>query len=139
MQRDRPSDGLGRCERNAPSERGAPSDLLRPFVDVEPSELVTALLLTANAFLLLTAYYFLKVAREPLILLGGGGEVKSDAAVAQSVILVFATSAYSWIADRLLFVGPFDLMLLAAGVRSSRDPLPRISHGLHDRQRGLAA
>ena len=49
---------------------------LRLFADVRAGEATTALLLTVNVFLLLTAYYLLKVAREPLILLGGGAEVK---------------------------------------------------------------
>jgi AAA family ATP:ADP antiporter len=54
-----------------------------------------------NVFLLLTAYYLLKVAREPLILLGGGAEVKSYASVGQSILLVFVTSAYGWLASRV--------------------------------------
>jgi AAA family ATP:ADP antiporter len=74
---------------------------LRPFADVRPGEATTALLLTVNVFLLLTAYYLLKVAREPLILLGGGAEVKSYASVGQSIVLVFVTSGYGWLASRL--------------------------------------
>jgi AAA family ATP:ADP antiporter len=60
-----------------------------------------ALLLTLNVFLILTAYYLLKVAREPLILLGGGAEVKSYASVGQSVLLVFVTGIYGWLATRV--------------------------------------
>src|SRR6201994_1200880 len=75
--------------------------LLGLVADVRPGEAATAVLLTANVFLLLTAYYFLKVAREPLILLGGGAEVKSYAAVGQSILLVFVTSGYSWLASRV--------------------------------------
>jgi ATP:ADP antiporter, AAA family len=71
------------------------------FGDVRPGEGGTVLLLTANLFLLLTAYYLLKVAREPLILLGGGAEVKSYASVAQSILLVFAVNGYSWLAARM--------------------------------------
>ena len=41
------------------------------FGEVHPGETGTVLLMVANLFLLLTAYYLLKVAREPLILLGG--------------------------------------------------------------------
>jgi AAA family ATP:ADP antiporter len=74
---------------------------LKPFGDVRPGEAVTALLLTLDVFLLLTAYYLLKVAREPLILLGGGAEVKSYASVGQSILLVFVTSGYGWLASRL--------------------------------------
>ena len=71
------------------------------FADVRAGEAATALLLTANVFLLLTAYYLLKVAREPLILVGGGAEVKSYASVGQSILLVFVTSAYGWLASRV--------------------------------------
>jgi AAA family ATP:ADP antiporter len=71
------------------------------FGDVKPEEAVTVSLLTANLFLVLTAYYVLKVAREPLILLGGGAEVKSYAAVGQSIALVFVASLYGWIAARV--------------------------------------
>ena len=74
--------------------------LLRPLADVRPGEALTALLLTANVFLILTAYYLLKVAREPLILLGGGAEVKSYASLGQTILLVFVSSAYGWLASR---------------------------------------
>jgi AAA family ATP:ADP antiporter len=69
--------------------------------DVRVGEATTALLLTLNVFLLLTAYYLLKVAREPLILLGGGAEVKSYASVGQSILLVFVASAYGGLASRV--------------------------------------
>lgn len=75
--------------------------MLTLFGDVRPGEATTVMLLTANVFLLLTAYYLLKVAREPLILLGGGAEVKSYAAVGQAVLLVFAANVYGWIAARV--------------------------------------
>jgi AAA family ATP:ADP antiporter len=71
------------------------------FADVRAGEAPTTLLLTLNVFLLLTAYYLLKVAREPLILLGGGAEVKSYAAVGQSVLLVFVASGYGWLATHM--------------------------------------
>jgi ATP:ADP antiporter, AAA family len=74
---------------------------LRLFADVRPGEAPTALLLTLNVFLLLTAYYLLKVAREPLILLGGGAEVKSYTSVGQSILLVFVTTGYGWLASRV--------------------------------------
>jgi AAA family ATP:ADP antiporter len=74
---------------------------LRLVADVRVGEASTALLLTLNVFLLLTAYYLLKVAREPLILLGGGAEVKSYAAVGQSILLIFVASAYGRLAARV--------------------------------------
>jgi ATP:ADP antiporter, AAA family len=75
--------------------------LLGLIAEVQPGEEPTAILLTLNVFGLLTAYYLLKVAREPLILLGGGAEVKSYAAVGQSVLLVGVTSVYGWLAARV--------------------------------------
>ena len=59
------------------------------------------LLLALNVFLLLTAYYLLKVAREPLILLGSGAAVKSYASFGQAVLLVFVASFYGWLAARV--------------------------------------
>ncbi len=75
--------------------------LLTLFGDVRPGEGRTVLLLALNVFLLLTAYYLLKVAREPLILLGGGAEVKSYTSIGQTVLLVGATSFYGWLAARV--------------------------------------
>lgn len=72
------------------------------FAEVHSGEAVTALWLAANVFLLLTAYYLLKVAREPLILaVEGGAEIKSYAAAGQSVLLVFVAIAYGEIAARV--------------------------------------
>jgi ATP:ADP antiporter, AAA family len=71
------------------------------FGEVRPGEATTALLLTANVFLILSAYYLVKVAREPLILLGSGAEIKSYAASGQSLLLVFVASAYGWLAARM--------------------------------------
>jgi AAA family ATP:ADP antiporter len=75
--------------------------VLSAFAEVRDGEGATALLLTLNVFLLLTAYYLLKVAREPLILLGGGAEVKSYASVGQSLLLVPVAALYGWLASRV--------------------------------------
>ena len=75
--------------------------LLGIFAEVRPGEAPTALLLALNVFLLLTAYYLLKVAREPLILLGAGAEVKSYASVGQSVLLIFVANFYGWLSARV--------------------------------------
>jgi ATP:ADP antiporter, AAA family len=84
----------------SPMER-ALAYVLRPFAKVEPGESITAALLTVTVFLLLTAYYLLKTAREPLILLHGGAEVKQYAAAGQALILVVVVNAYSALAKRV--------------------------------------
>lgn len=71
------------------------------FADVRPGEGTTALVLMVDVMLLLTAYYLLKVAREPLILTSGGAEVKSYAAVGQSLLLIGVASAYGWLAQKV--------------------------------------
>jgi AAA family ATP:ADP antiporter len=75
--------------------------LMRPFAVVESDEAVTAAIMTLTVFLLLTSYYILKTAREPLILLQGGAEVKSYAAAGQSVLLVPVIGAYTALARRV--------------------------------------
>jgi AAA family ATP:ADP antiporter len=85
--------------------------LLGAFGDVRPGEAPTVLLLTLNVFLL-TAYYLLKGAREPLILLGGGAEVKSYASVGQSVLLVFVASFYGWLSARVVRITLISLVTL---------------------------
>jgi AAA family ATP:ADP antiporter len=83
-----------------PTQR-ALAQLLRPFARIEPEEAVGAVVLSAIVFLLLTAYYLLKTAREPLILLHGGAEVKSYAAAGQAALLVLVVRAYSSVAKRV--------------------------------------
>jgi AAA family ATP:ADP antiporter len=105
-----------------------PERLLRPFTQVEPGEAATALVLAATLFILLTAYYLLKVIREPLILLGGGAEVKAYAAAGQALLLIPVLRAHSAIARRvgrlrliaiiLLFVAS-NLVVFAALLRAS--------------------
>jgi AAA family ATP:ADP antiporter len=74
---------------------------LRPFARVEAAEAASTALLTLTVFLLLTAYYLLKTAREPLILLHGGAEVKSYAAAGQAMLLLAVVRAYSEVAKRV--------------------------------------
>jgi AAA family ATP:ADP antiporter len=57
--------------------------------------------MSLNVFLLLTGYYILKTAREPLILLAGGAELKSYASAAQALTLVFYVPLYGWVAQKL--------------------------------------
>jgi ATP:ADP antiporter, AAA family len=84
------------------------SVLLRPFAKVEAAEAVTASVMTLTVFLLLTAYYLLKTAREPLILLHGGAEVKSYAAAGQAILLLVFVQVYGGVARR---VGRMRLLL----------------------------
>src|SRR6187401_1213012 len=84
------------------------SVLLRPFARVEPEEALNALVMTLTIFLLLTAYYLLKTAREPLILLHGGAEVKSYAAAGQALLLLGFVQLYGWVARK---VGRMRLLL----------------------------
>ena len=73
---------------------------LNLFADVRSGEGLTAVLLTFNVFLVLMAYYMAKVVREPLILVGGGAEVKSYAGAGQALLLVAAVKLYAWLAGR---------------------------------------
>jgi AAA family ATP:ADP antiporter len=75
--------------------------VLRPFADVRPGEAASALLLAGTLFLLLTAYYLLKVVREPLILLSGGAEVKAYAAAGQALLLLPVLKLHGWVARRV--------------------------------------
>ena len=68
---------------------------------MEPGEAASTTVLTLTVFLLLTAYYLLKTAREPLILLQGGAEVKSYAAAGQAMLLLVVVRAYSEVAKRV--------------------------------------
>jgi AAA family ATP:ADP antiporter len=75
--------------------------LLRVFGDVRSGEGRTTLLLFANIFLLLVAYYVLKTIREPLVLATGGAELKTYAAAAQAALLLFYVPAYGSLTQRL--------------------------------------
>lgn len=75
--------------------------VLGMFTTVEAGEGVGALLLAANVFLLLTAYYILKTVREALVLADGGAEVKAYASAGQAMLLLAVIPAYGWLANRL--------------------------------------
>jgi AAA family ATP:ADP antiporter len=100
---------------------------LRLFGDVRAGEGATVLLMCLNVFLLLMAYYILKTAREPLILLAGGAELKSYAAAAQALTLIGYVPLYGWLARKLprqrflatvilFFVGCIQLFYLGSRV-----------------------
>jgi AAA family ATP:ADP antiporter len=89
-------------EPHASAERRRFLDrLLAPFAPVRAGEGADAILLMLAVFLLLTAYYIIKVVREPLILAGGGAELKSYTSAAQAVLLLFLIPVYSGIANRV--------------------------------------
>src|SRR6187399_42448 len=75
--------------------------VLSLVADVRPGEGVTALLMLGNIFLLLVCYSIIKTVREPLILLGGGAEVRSYTAAGQAVMLMGFVPLYSWFASRV--------------------------------------
>jgi AAA family ATP:ADP antiporter len=68
--------------------------------DVRAGEGLTAVLMLANIFLLLVCYSIIKTVREPLILLGGGAEVRSYAAAGQALLLMGFVPLYSWVASK---------------------------------------
>lgn len=75
--------------------------LLRPFVKIRPEETITTILMALIAFILMTGYYLLKTAREPLILLQWGAEAKLYAEAGQALILLMVVRAYGAIARRV--------------------------------------
>jgi AAA family ATP:ADP antiporter len=80
--------------------------LLRPFTPIKPGEGKRAGLLIITIFLLFTAYYVMKTAREGLILAGGtfglrGDLLKTYASGAMAVLLIGLVPAYDHLVDGL--------------------------------------
>jgi ATP:ADP antiporter, AAA family len=71
------------------------------FTDIRDGEGALAVLMLVNIFLLLVCYSVIKTVREPLILLGGGAELRSYAAAGQAVLLIGFVPLYSWLASRV--------------------------------------
>src|SRR5689334_24075832 len=71
------------------------------FTDVRAGEGATVVLMMLNIFLLLICYSVIKTVREPLILLGGGAEVRSYSAAGQALLLMGYVPLYSWFASRV--------------------------------------
>src|SRR5215510_1427714 len=83
-------------------ENPSPVDrLLRLFAAVRSGEGLTAILLTVNLFLLLTAYLIIKTVREALILSEGGAEIKSYAAAGQALLLFLLVPVYGYLASKV--------------------------------------
>src|SRR5215831_939791 len=74
---------------------------LSAFADVRAGEGATAVLMLSNIFVLLICYAVIKTVREPLVLLGGGAEVRSYAAAGQALVLMAFVPLYSWLASRV--------------------------------------
>jgi len=72
------------------------------FADVRSGEGAGALLLAANAFVLLGAYYLLKTVRDALILSQFGPEKTAYAAAGQAILLVVLVPAYGAFASRVV-------------------------------------
>ena len=68
---------------------------------VHPGEGGSAVLLTLNVFLLLGAYYILKVVRDTLIVTQSGAEATSYWTAGQAVLLLFVVPAYGILASRV--------------------------------------
>jgi ATP:ADP antiporter, AAA family len=82
-------------------KRGVFDMALRLFGDVRPGEGLTTFLMLVNIFLILICYSVIKTVREPLILLGGGAEVRSYAAAGQALLLMGFVPFYSWFASHV--------------------------------------
>jgi ATP:ADP antiporter, AAA family len=98
------------------------------FTEVRAGEGATAVLMLINIFLLLICYSVIKTVREPLILLGGGAEVRSYTAAGQALVLMGFVPLYSWFASRvdrvrllvgvtLFFIVCIELFALAVSAR----------------------
>jgi len=109
---------------NSQPTRSRLDRVLSLFTEVRDGEGALALLMLVNIFLLLICYSVIKTVREPLILLGGGAELRSYAAAGQAVVLIAFVPIYSWLASRvdrtkllvgvtLFFVGCIELFAAA--------------------------
>ncbi len=82
--------------RKGPLER-----CLSVLADIRAGEGAGALLLAANAFVLMTAYYLLKPIREALILTQWGAEGKAYTSAGMAFLLLFLVPAYGAFASRV--------------------------------------
>src|SRR5215510_10576708 len=112
----------------AVGRKSALDQALSLFTEVRAGEGATAALMMLNVFLLLICYSIIKTVREPLILLGGGAEVRSYTAAGQALVLMGFIPAYSWFASRvdrvrllvgvsLFFLVNIELFALAVALR----------------------
>jgi len=80
--------------------RSFPERMLSIVTDLRAGEAATAMLLTANVFVVLASYYILKTVREALILSEAGAAVKSYSAAAQALLLLAVIPTYSFVASK---------------------------------------
>ena len=96
---------------------------MRVFADVKPREGMTCIILIANIFLILAAYYLIKPVRESWLAISDIGgftklEIKAYSAFAQSLLLVAILPLYGRLAAALsrrnliLSVGGFFAVVL---------------------------
>ena len=88
-----------------PSQRSVSERFLGLFTEVRPGEGTTALLMFANVFLILCAYYFVKPLREGWVAISDISglskmEVKAYSSFAQSLFLLFVVGWYARLAGR---------------------------------------
>lgn len=81
--------------------KNAVEKFLSLFADVRAGEGISALLMALNVFLLLTGYYLLKTAREPLILTEAGAKNEAYLSGAQAILLLGVIPFYGWIGSRV--------------------------------------
>ncbi|MFQ5416231.1 MAG: NTP/NDP exchange transporter [Myxococcota bacterium] len=97
----------GEVPRAGDSRRSPLERFLSLFADVERGEGVNVLLMFANIFLILTAYYVLKVVREGLTIGGiqlfglGGDEIKAYLPALMTLLLLGVVPAYGALASRV--------------------------------------
>lgn len=88
-------------EPNEPKQRRGPfASALLVFADVRRGEAGTTMLLALNIFLLLFAYYLLKVTREPLIL-RHGADFKTYASSFQALVLMPALVGFAYLSQHV--------------------------------------
>ena len=103
-----PSTRFARTGQAIPPAKSPLDRALSLFAEVRAGEGSTAVLMLLNIFVLLVCYSVIKTVREPLILLGGGAEIRSYAAAGQALLLIGLVPLYSWFASR---VGRIRLLL----------------------------
>ncbi len=104
-------------EPRARVDRGPLEWLLSPFADLRRGEGVAVVLLGSNVFVLLLAYYLLKVTREALITpLDGGPRLKAAAAAGMALLLIPLLRLFDRLSERVGRMGLITVTTLAFGV-----------------------